>query len=177
MEYLDVVDENDVMTGEIKDREYIHDNNLYHRHASCWILNRKGEILLQRRSMTKKKKPGVWSKTGGHVDSGESVPEAIKREVAEEIGLELKDNDLFFMHKFKSNNPNFFSYGYIALTDKKIEDYKLQIEEVDKVEYFKIEDLEYEIKNKNKSFDFYYWESDDFFSQMEELKKFRNENL
>lgn len=177
MEYLDIVDENDELIGEKKDRDYVHDNNLYHRHTSCWILNHKGEILLQRRALTKKKKPGIWSKTGGHVDAGETVIDAIKREIKEEIGLELENKDLFFMQKFKSTNPKFFSYGYIALTDKDIKDYKLQLEEVDKVKYYKIEDLENEIKKGNKLFDFYYWEADDFFGQMKKLKDFRDENL
>lgn len=31
MELLDIVDENDTLTGEKNDREFIHDNNLYHR--------------------------------------------------------------------------------------------------------------------------------------------------
>lgn len=177
MEYLDVVDENDNLTGEKKDRNFIHNNNLYHRHASCWILNYEGDILLQRRALTKSKRPGIWSKTGGHVKSGESVIDAIKREVKEEIGLELKDKDLFFMQKFKSNNPNFFSYGYIALTHNKIGDYKLQIEEVDMVRYYKIEELEKQKRNNNKLFDFCYWQNDDFFNQMRILKIFRNDNL
>lgn len=177
MELLDIVDENDILTGEAMERDYVHDNNLFHRHASCWILNYKGEILLQRRALTKKKKPGVWSKTGGHVHKGETVEDAIKREVKEEIGLDVKDNNLFFMQKFKSINPNFFSYGYIVLTDKKEEDFKLQIEEVDKVEYFSIEYLEEQKRNKNDLFDFYYWEDDDFFSQMQKLKEFRDERL
>lgn len=177
MEFLDIVDENDKLTGEKQYRDFVHDNNLYHRHTSCWILNHKGEILLQRRAITKKKRPGIWSKTGGHVNSGESVIDAIKREVKEEIGLELEDKDLFFMQKFKSNNPNFFSYGYIALTDNKIEDYKLQLEEVDQVKYYKIEKLEEEKRNDNKLFDFYYWENKDFFDQMRTLKRFRDENI
>ena len=177
MEYLDVVDENDNLTGEIKDRDYVHNNNLFHRHVSCFILNKNGEVLLQRRSMTKKKNPGIWAKTGGHVDSGESVIDAIKREVKEEIGLEMDDNNIYFVNKFKSTNPNYFSYGYIYITDNKINDYKLQLEEVDKVKYFKIEELENEKRNNNKQFTFYNWEDDDFFDQMDKLKKFRDENL
>ena len=62
MELIDIVDENDNITGEIKDRDYVHNNNLYHRHVSCFILNNNGEVLLQRRSMTKKKNPGIWSR-------------------------------------------------------------------------------------------------------------------
>ena len=55
MELIDIVDENDNLTGEIKDRDYVHNNNLYHRHVSCFILNKDGEVLLQRRSINKKK--------------------------------------------------------------------------------------------------------------------------
>ena len=146
MELLDIVDENDNLTGEKNDREFIHNNNLYHRHTSCWILNHKGEILLQRRAITKKKRPGIWSKTGGHVCSGESVIDAVKREVK-------------------------------ALTNYEIEDYKLQLEEVDKVKYYKIEDLEEEKRNNNKLFDFCYWKDKDFFDQMRILKKFKEENI
>ena len=172
MEFLDIVDENDILTGEVKDRDYVHNNNLYHRHVSCFIINNKGEILLQRRALTKKKKPGIWSKTGGHVDTHETVTDAIKREVMEEIGLEIEDKNLFFMNKFKSTNPNYFSYNYIYITDKKTTDFKLQLDEVDKVEYFRIEKLENEIRNENRSFDFYYWEPSDFYNQMTYLKDF-----
>lgn len=177
MELLDIVNENDELTGETKDREFIHTNNLYHRHASCWILNNKGEILLQRRSLTKKKRPGVWSKTGGHVSAGETVVDAIKREVKEEIGLEINDRDIFLMHKFKSDDPKFFSYNYIVVTNNKIEDYILQMEEVDAVKYYTIEDLEKEKYNRNGTFDFCYWDDDDFYNQMNILKEFRNNKL
>ena len=176
MEFIDIVDENDNLTGEIKDRDFVHNNNLYHRHVSCFILNKKGEVLLQRRSITKKKNPGIWSKTGGHVDTGETVIDALKREVKEEIGLEMDDNNIFFMNKFKSTNPNYFSYGYIYITDNKISDYKLQLDEVDKVEYFKIEDLENEKRNGNKEFTFYNWEDNDFYNQMKFLKEFIKKN-
>ncbi|MBO6195657.1 MAG: NUDIX domain-containing protein [Bacilli bacterium] len=176
MEFIDIVDENDNLTGEIKDRDFVHNNNLYHRHVSCFILNKNGEVLLQRRSMTKKKNPGIWSKTGGHVDAGETLINALKREVKEEIGLEMDDNNIFFMNKFKSSNPNYFSYGYIYITDNKISDFNLQLDEVDKVEYFKIEDLENEKRNNNKNFTFYNWEDDDFYNQMNYLKEFIKKN-
>ena len=174
MELIDIVDENDNITGEIKDRDYVHNNNLYHRHVSCFILNNNGEVLLQRRSMTKKKNPGIWSKTGGHVDAGETVIDALKREVKEEIGLEMNDKRIFFMNKFKSTNPNYFSYGYVYVTNNKTTDFKLQLDKVDKVEYFKIEDLEKE--KRNKKFTFYNWDDDDFYSQMKFLKEFSKKN-
>ena len=176
MEYLDIVDENDNLTGEVVERKIAHEKNLFHRHVSCFILNKNGEILLQKRSMSKKRKPGVWSKTGGHVESKEEVIDALKREVMEEIGLEMDDKNIFFMNKFKSINPNNFSYGYIYITDKKEKDFILQPDEVEEVKYYKIEDLEKEKRNNNRLFTFYTWDDDDFYSQMNYLKEFIKKN-
>lgn len=46
MELLRIVDKNGNFTGEIFDREYIHDNNLLHNEVSVFILNSNKEILL-----------------------------------------------------------------------------------------------------------------------------------
>ena len=52
------------------------------------ILNKKGDLYLQKRSMTKYIQPGKWdTAVGGHIDFGETVKEALKREVFEEIGV------------------------------------------------------------------------------------------
>jgi len=50
--------------------------------VSAVILNDRRELLLQRRSDN-----GQWGLPGGSVEIGESVTEAIQREVAEETGL------------------------------------------------------------------------------------------
>ena len=50
--------------------------------VSAVILNERRELLLQRRSDN-----GQWGLPGGSVEIGESVTEAIKREVQEETGL------------------------------------------------------------------------------------------
>ena len=131
MELLDVFNENNEYLGYSVERSKIHEDNLWHHHVSAWIMNYDGKILLQQRALDKKKNPGKWAKTGGHVDSGETCEESIKREVYEEIGLEVKDNEIENIEIFKSTNPNehYFSYGYIFFTDNKEEDFKLQKEE------------------------------------------------
>lgn len=52
------------------------------------VFNSKGELYLQKRPDWKKIQPGKWdTAVGGHVDLGESVEQALEREVREEIGI------------------------------------------------------------------------------------------
>jgi 8-oxo-dGTP diphosphatase len=51
------------------------------------VLVRQGAVLLVRRSLHRKAYPGLWSFPGGHVEENESLPEALARELREEIGI------------------------------------------------------------------------------------------
>ena len=54
------------------------------------VFNSRGEIFLQKRSMTKDREPGKWdSSSSGHVDSGEDYDACAVRELREEIGLHV----------------------------------------------------------------------------------------
>lgn len=69
--------------------------------AQLWLW-RSGEsgieLLLQKRSMTKKRYPGFYgSSAGGHVNLGESFTDALRREALEEIGVELDINNAQFV--------------------------------------------------------------------------------
>ncbi len=70
-------------------RACVHDRTfILHPVVHLHIINRRGEIYLQKRALTKKLLPGRWdTAVGGHIDYGESVPEALFRETAEELGL------------------------------------------------------------------------------------------
>jgi 16S rRNA (adenine1518-N6/adenine1519-N6)-dimethyltransferase len=83
-----VVDSQDRVIGA-EARDYVHVNNLRHRAIHVLVLNQRGEIFLQRRSIWKDTHPGRWdSSTSGHVDAGESYEEAARRELREEIGVD-----------------------------------------------------------------------------------------
>ncbi len=172
MEMIDVYNKNNEFLGYSKTRDEVHEENLFHRHVSAWIMNYEGKILLQQRAFTKKKNPGKWAKTGGHVDAGESCIDALKREIKEEIGLNI--TDIEEINVFKSENPNYFSHNYIVFTNLNEEEFILQKEEVNSVKYYDIEELESYKKDNNKDFTFCKWDDDDFYNQMNILKEYRN---
>lgn len=54
MEYIDIFDENNNPIGEIKEKTKAHEDGNFHRTAHIWIINDNNELLLQKRSATKK---------------------------------------------------------------------------------------------------------------------------
>ena len=62
-------------------------------HVVAVILRRPEEVLLCHRAPTRLAYPDVWDFPGGHVEPGEDPLDALGREVAEELGVELKDVD------------------------------------------------------------------------------------
>lgn len=177
MELLDIVDENNIVTGESKPRDVVHEQGLYHRHVSCWIMNNKGEILLQKRASIKSKNPNRWAKTGGHVGHGETPIDAAIREVGEEIGVKLNKTDFEFLSLYKSSQNTCFGYEYLIHTDKKIEEFVLQAEEVSEVKYFTIEEIEDIMNKKDKDFTFVDWEDEELYYKTKLLKEKRQEKI
>jgi len=88
-EIFDVVNERDEVVGQNTRRE-VHRLGLKHRAVHVLVFNARGEIFLQKRSMTKDREAGKWdSSSSGHVDSGEDYDACAVRELREELGLRL----------------------------------------------------------------------------------------
>ena len=178
MELVDSVDENNKLTGQIEDRWVAYNKGLWRRTVSWWIINKKGEVLLQKRTANKVRNPNKWAKTGGQVDSGETVEEAIFREVKEELGIEIPKEQIRVIDIHKSNEKNKrFAYNFIFVVDYKIDDYILQKEEVAEVKYVTIEEMELAKKNNDSNYTFCNWDDDDFYREINLLKNKRKQNL
>ena len=54
------------------------------------VRNAEGRVFVQRRSPQRRYLPNGWDVLGGHVESGESLLEALVREITEESGWRLK---------------------------------------------------------------------------------------
>ena len=88
-EIFDVVNERDEVVGRAP-RSEVHRRGLLHRAIHVLVFNSRGQVFLQKRSMSKDRQPGLWdSSASGHVDSGEEYDVCAVRELREEIGLEL----------------------------------------------------------------------------------------
>ncbi|WP_306591749.1 NUDIX domain-containing protein [Geothrix sp. 21YS21S-4] len=61
------------------------------RDVALAVLEREGRYLLQRRAGSNPVLPGLWEFPGGKVEAGETIRQALARELSEEMGLEMRD--------------------------------------------------------------------------------------
>lgn len=93
-EILDVVNDNDEVIGQAE-RDEVHRIGLVCRLAYVCFYTVNGEVILQKRSDTKKNDAGKLTTTvSGHVESGQSYLEAAVRETSEEAGVEVQAGEL-----------------------------------------------------------------------------------
>jgi isopentenyldiphosphate isomerase len=89
-EIFDVVNERDEVIDRRPRRE-VHARGLLHRAVHVLVFNARGQVFLQKRSMSKDTSPGLWdSSASGHLDSGEDYDYCAVRELREEIGLVIE---------------------------------------------------------------------------------------
>jgi 8-oxo-dGTP diphosphatase len=88
-EFWDIVDEFGNKTGSILERGKLMQKGEYHLSVSVWILNKKGEFLISKRTPTKIA-PNMWEITSGSAIAGEDSLTAALRETKEELGIILK---------------------------------------------------------------------------------------
>lgn len=88
-ELLPVVDPRGTVIGSAS-RAYCHNgSHALHPVVHLHVISPDGLLLMQRRSMSKAIQPGRWdTAVGGHVDYGETIAEALRREAAEETGID-----------------------------------------------------------------------------------------
>lgn len=153
-EKFDVLNEFGGFTGEIATREEYHKKGLWHRAVYAFIIDDEGNVLLQKRSANKKLWPNLWDVTvGGHVDSGEFGRQALVREVKEELGIAIDDDDIKYLVGSTSINEKgdiinkHYNECYLITKNVDISKIKLQEEEVSEVKYFSKKELLERIAN------------------------------
>jgi len=147
MENLDIVDENNVLTGEKRLRSEVHSQGLWHRTVHIYlfkIIDNEIYFLVHLRAKNKDLHPNCWdTRFGGHIKSGGSIEEGIKSELMEEVGLELEKDSLIQGEVYKRDKyPNReFTHSFYYRFDGNITTLKFNDGEVQEIKWMKVTDI------------------------------------
>jgi 16S rRNA (adenine1518-N6/adenine1519-N6)-dimethyltransferase len=126
-ERFPVVDENDQIRGHASRLE-VHGNNLRHRAVHILIFNEAGDLYLQQRSRWKDRHPLKWdSSAAGHVTAGENYDEAARRELKEELGVDVPLEGIFRLPASSRTDQEFIC-GYRGTVSANLAPNKSEIE-------------------------------------------------
>jgi len=161
MEKRDLYDINRNLTGQtIYKGDQIPDDN-YIVVVLVFIQNTDGKFLIQKRSA---RKNGLYATTGGHPKSGEDSVQGILTEVKEEIGLDIKTEDLQLYYSGRSDESHvFYDDYYIKMDVEDIAKLKLQEDEVESLHWFSTDEI-HQLMEQGKFFKNHY-------EEFEELEK------
>ncbi|AUC81702.1 NUDIX domain-containing protein [Lacinutrix sp. Bg11-31] len=138
-ELIDIVTKEGKLTGKSALKSEVHAKGHYHNTVHIWFYTSDGEVLLAQRAASKTIYPLLWDvSVAGHIDAGETLKSGALREIKEEIGLTVSENELEKIGVFKcfqnySNGiiDNEFHHTYIAKFDGLLFDLTPQKEEVE----------------------------------------------
>ena len=155
-EYFDLLDENGNKTGKTKLRSEIHRDGDWHRAVHIWIINDKGDVLLQRRCATKDSNPNMLDiSSAGHLSAGDESLDGAIRELKEELDLDVKPEELQFIKTIKRSSkytPTFinneFDDLYILRTTKTINEMSFQKEEISEIFYVPYKEFKKMVENR-----------------------------
>lgn len=143
-EIIPIVDENDQVIGLVAKDKFDKTTGAIYRTVSLFLFNKKGQILIQRRALSKKTYAGKWdfAAVAGHVVFGESYLEAIQRETDEELGL--KNIDFFEVEKSftkTKDGKRRFTQVFLAVGDFSLDDLQVPKSEIAEVKLIPLTDL------------------------------------
>ncbi|WP_455543239.1 NUDIX hydrolase [Intestinibacter sp.] len=133
MEYWDIYDKNGNFTGKKKGKYEKWDNDEYHLATEAWIINSKKQILVQQRSDKCEILPGIWALTTGRVVSGENTRQGCVRELKEELGINVTQDECNLVKSYLKNRLGMIWDIYFIRKDVDLNDVVLQKDEVAKV--------------------------------------------
>ncbi len=127
-ELLDLYDENRCAIGKTIVRGEAIPNGCYTVVVNIMTVNSKGEILVTRRAKNKTN-PGCWEITGGAKTAGEAPLTAAVRELSEETGIRVKEENLIYCGESRSRF--WFNLFYLNYYDAEVSELHLQKGETD----------------------------------------------
>lgn len=141
-ELFPLVDAEGNVIGKATRRECHSGSMLLHPVVHLHVISPDGALLLQKRSEDKDIQPGRWdTSVGGHVDYGESVIEALRREVCEELGLTDFDPRPLTPYVFQSSVERELVNPFVTIVPRDYP-FRFQPEEISEIRFWSPEEIE-----------------------------------
>ncbi|HJP96557.1 MAG TPA: NUDIX domain-containing protein [Candidatus Saccharimonadales bacterium] len=121
----EVLDNTGLPTGKLADQSTVHSQQLWHGVVNVWVVNSKGELLMQLRAPGVELSPNLWDvSTGSHVRPGESPAAAAQRCLQTELGIAVSPEELKHLFNIQCKNPlpnglthNVFGHVFLVQQD------------------------------------------------------------
>ncbi len=135
-------------------RSIVHKNSFFHEGVHLWLFNEKNQLLLQKRSKSVSNYKNMWHiSLTGHMKENEKSSTALKREVMEELGIDI--SNIVVMPLIRIYAParieeldnvldKMYLNVYIGKTDKKIGEFS-KSKSVQKLKFIDFKKFESEI--------------------------------
>lgn len=144
-EMLEVVDVDGRFIRLARRAEVHSDPTLLHRVVHVLIFDRRGRLLLQRRSLNKDMSPGLWdTSVGGHINPGESAADAALREMHEELGISGSRPGFLYSYLFSNSRESELVSTFLCVYEGPI---SFNTDEISDVRYWEFSEIEAGISN------------------------------
>ncbi len=151
VKYLDVLNEKGESTGKVLSKQEIHEKGLWHESIHVWIVNKNNELLVQKRTSTKKIRPDTWTcSCAGHLISGESLEKSARKQIENELGFSLNSVANKFRYKQQVTQTttegevlinNEFVNVLVFFEDVSIQSLNMNKKEISEIKYCKLSEL------------------------------------
>ncbi|MEL4307592.1 NUDIX hydrolase [Joostella sp. CR20] len=146
-ELVDILDSEGNPTGKTLLKSEAHQKGLFHPTVHVWMYTDEKQVLLQKRAPNKDTYPNKWDvSVAGHISAGETPEVSAVREVQEEIGLTISENDLEKVGVLRSSVVHSktiidceFHHIYIVKLKQSLKTLQLQESEVTAIKLVAIE--------------------------------------